>query len=122
MPALAAFVALALWGAQSLASTLAVAAYRWNLQPAEAPGVEPRVAIILPIRGGDSIERHMALLRAQRYPRYRIIACVESGDDPACATLRAAAAAPGPPVELTVAGLAENAGQRFGICSPRSGG
>jgi hypothetical protein len=108
----AATVALALWGAQSLTSTIAVAVYRWDLKPPAVPGVEPRVAVILAVRGGDAIERHLALLRAQSYPRYRIIACVESGDDPAFAKLKAAAAAPGPPVEVAVAGLAENAGQK----------
>ena len=54
----------------------------------------------------------MPLLRAQRYARYRIIASVESKDDPAFAFLCAAEPEVGAPLEVTVAGLAENAGQK----------
>ena len=105
-------VALTLWGAQSLASTLAVAAYRRGLPRPEIPGVEPRVAVILPVKGAEGLADLLPRLRAQAYGPYRIIASVESERDPAFARLRAAAAEPGAPLEVTVAGLAENAGQK----------
>ncbi|MGA7196906.1 MAG: glycosyltransferase family 2 protein [Roseiarcus sp.] len=104
--------ALALLCAQSLLSTLLVAAYRRGLPRAEIPGSEPNVAVILPVRGGRNLDRFLPLLRAQQYGRYRIIASVESTDDSAFALLRAAEAEPGAPLETTVAGLAANAGQK----------
>ncbi len=109
---LAADVSLALWCAQNVVSTFAVAAYRRGLPQQEIPGAEPNVAVILPVRGCGVLARHLPLLRAQRYTRYRIIASVESRDDPAFAFLCAAEPEPGAPLEVTVAGLAENAGQK----------
>ena len=79
--------ALALLCAQSLLSTLLVAAYRRGLPRAEIPGSEPNVAVILPVRGGRNLDRFLPLLRSQQYGRYRIIASVESTDDPAFALL-----------------------------------
>jgi hypothetical protein len=104
--------ALALLGAQSLFSTLLVAAYRRGLPRPEIPGSEPNVAVILPVRGERNLDRFLPLLRAQEYRRYRIIASVESADDPAFSLLRAAETEPGAPIETTVAGLARNAGQK----------
>jgi hypothetical protein len=104
--------ALALLGAQSLFSTLLVAAYRRGLPRPEIPGSEPNVAVILPVRGEQNLDRFLPLLRAQEYRRYRIIASVESADDPAFSLLRAAETEPGAPIETTVAGLARNAGQK----------
>ena len=104
--------AVALWGAQSLFSTFAVAAFRWGLPRPEDPGDEPNVAVILPVRGAVHLAGLIPRLRAQNYRRYRIVAAVESRDDPAFAILSAAAAGAGPPLEVTVAGVAENAGQK----------
>jgi hypothetical protein len=104
--------ALVLWSAQGLGSTLAVAAYRRGLPRPEIPGVEPNVAVILPVRGADNLARLLPLLRAQQYRRYRIIGSVESVDDPAFALLRAAENEAGAPLETIVAGLASNAGQK----------
>ncbi|HME84025.1 MAG TPA: glycosyltransferase family 2 protein [Roseiarcus sp.] len=104
--------ALALLSAQSLFSTLLVAAYRRGLPRAEIPGSEPNVAVILAVRGERNLDRFLPLLRAQQYRRYRIIASVESTDDPAFERLRAAETEPGAPIETTVAGLARNAGQK----------
>jgi hypothetical protein len=75
--------ALVIWCGQSLASTLAVAGYGRGLPQPEIPGVEPNVAVILPVRGADCLSRLLPLLRAQQYKNYRIIASVESADDPA---------------------------------------
>ena len=104
--------ALALLCGQSLLSTLLVAAYRRGLPRPEIPGSEPNVAVILPVRGEQNLDRFLPLLRAQQYGRYRIIASVESADDPAFRLLRAAETEPGAPLETTVAGLAANAGQK----------
>ncbi len=112
MSAIAAGAALALWGAQSLVSTFAVAAFRWGLPRPEDPGDEPNVAVILPVRGAANLAGLIPRLRAQNYRRYRIVAVVESQDDPAFAILSSAAADAGPPLEVTVAGVAENAGQK----------
>ena len=113
-PAVAAGVALALalWGAQSLVATFAAAVYRRGLPQPEIPGVEPRVAVMLPVKGTGCLAELLLRLRAQAYGAYRIVAAVESEDDPAFEPLCAAAAEPGAPIEVVVAGLAENAGQK----------
>ena len=105
-------LALALWSAQGLFTTFAVAGYRQGLPRPEKPGIEPNVAVFLPVRGAANLSRLLPLLRAQEYGPYRIIACVESARDPAYALLREAERGPGAPLEVTVAGLAENAGQK----------
>ena len=112
MSTLVAGVALALWGGQSLVSTFAVAAFRRGLPRPEVPGDEPSVAVILPVRGAAHLAALIPRLRAQNYRRYRIVAAVESEDDPAFAILSAAAREDGPPLEAIVAGVAENAGQK----------
>ena len=99
---LATDVSLAIWCQQNPVSTFAVAAYRRGLPQQEIPGAEPNVAVILPVRGCGVLDRHLPLLRAQRYTRYRIIASVESRDDPAFAFLCAAEPEPGAPLEVTV--------------------
>ena len=104
--------ALALWSAQNLFSTIAAAAYRRGLPLPEIPGVEPNVAVILPVRGADNLARILRLLRAQQYRHYRIIASVESTDDPAFEVLRAAEGQAGAPLDVAVAGCAQNAGQK----------
>ncbi|HZZ60137.1 MAG TPA: glycosyltransferase family 2 protein [Roseiarcus sp.] len=104
--------AIALWLLQNLGSTIAVAAYRYGLPRPDAPGVEPSAAVILPVRGAANLADHLRLLRAQKYGRYRIIASVESRDDPAFAALCAAQREPGAPLEVTVAGLARDGGQK----------
>ncbi len=108
----AADAALAFWCAHNLVATFAVAAYRRGLPQLEIPGVEPSVAVLVPVRGTGILARHLPLLRGQDYGRYRIIASVESVDDPAFALLKAAEMEAGAPVEVTIAGLAEGAGQK----------
>jgi hypothetical protein len=105
-------LSLALWSAQALVSTLAVAAYRRGLPRPEKPGAEPNVAVFLPVRGAANLARLLPLLRAQDYGPYRIVACVESERDPAYALLRAAERGPGAPLDVAVAGPADNAGQK----------
>src|SRR5574337_2174230 len=105
-------LALIVWCGQNLVSTLAVGAYRRGLPQPEIPGVEPAVAVVLPVKGAVKLDSFLRLLRAQDYRNYRIIAAVESADDPAFALLRAAERQPGPAIETTIAGLAVNAGQK----------
>ncbi len=64
------------------------------------------------MRGATNLAGHLKLLRAQEYAHYRIIASVESRDDPAFAVLSAAGREPDAPLEVTVAGLAKDAGQK----------
>jgi len=104
--------AVALWCLQNILATYAAAAYRRRLALTETPGLQPNVAVILPVRGAQNLTLHLELLRAQRYRRYRIIASVESASDPAFAILVAAASRPGPPLELVVAGHAVEGGQK----------
>ena len=104
--------ALAVWLAQSVGSTIAVAAYRRGLPQAEFPGEEPSVAVIVPIRGSGGLSGFLPALRRQVYEPYRVIAAVESAEDPAFAILEAATGAPGAPLETVVAGIATDAGQK----------
>ena len=104
--------AIALWCLQNLLSTYAAAAYRRGLALSETPGVQPNVAVILPVRGATNLARHLELLRAQQYRRYRVIASVESMSDPAFAILAHACSGPGPPLEVVVAGHAAEGGQK----------
>ena len=104
--------ALAVWLAQSIGSTIAVAAYRRGLPQPEFPGEEPGVAVIVPVRGSGRLAEFLPALRRQVYEPYRLIAAVESPNDPAFAILQAAGAQPGAPLEIVVAGLATDAGQK----------
>jgi hypothetical protein len=104
--------AIALWGLQNLLSTYAATAYRRGLALSETPGVQPNVAVILPVRGAANLACHLELLRAQQYRRYRIIASVESVRDPAFAILAAARSRPRPPLEVVIAGHAAEGGQK----------
>ena len=104
--------AIALWLLQNLGSTIAVAGYRYGLPGPDAPASEPNVAVILPVRGAANLAGHLRLLRAQKYGRYRIIASVESREDPAFAVLSEVQRESGAPLEVTVAGLARDAGQK----------
>ena len=105
-------VSMLLWGLQNAVSTFAVLAYRHGLPRAEIPGTEPRVAVILPVKGDEGLGRFLALLRGQRYARYRIIASVESDQDPALGVLVAAQLQMGASIEIVIAGLASGCGQK----------
>jgi hypothetical protein len=103
---------LALWCAQNVISAAVAAGYARGLPRRETPGAEPCVAVILPVKGEANLARFLPRLKAQDYSRYRIIAAVESEDDPAFPLLAAAAVQPGAAIELTVAGLAQSGGQK----------
>jgi len=78
--------------------------------PAGVGAIEPTV-LIVPVRG---IPAHLDELWqgicAQTYPLRRVIFAVESADDPAHAALQALAG--GPPVEVVIAGVAAERGQK----------
>jgi len=103
---------MALWCLQNLLTTFAAAGYRRDLPKPVNPRAEPNVAVVLPVRGAANLARHLELLRAQEYGRYRIIASIESTSDPAFAVLSAARSEPGPPLDLVIAGRAVGAGQK----------
>jgi cellulose synthase/poly-beta-1,6-N-acetylglucosamine synthase-like glycosyltransferase len=101
-----------LWGVQSAISTFAVLAYRHGLPRPEIPGVEPSVAVILPVKGNQNLDRFLHLLRAQHYSRYRIIASVESENDPARSLLVDAQRHSGAPIDIVIAGPSSRCGQK----------
>jgi hypothetical protein len=71
------------------------------------------VAVIVPIKGaGDGLVGFLRGLRVQDYAHYRIIAAVESVDDPAHAVLEAEQERSGAPLEIVVAGLSSHGGQK----------
>jgi hypothetical protein len=105
-------VALGVWFAQNVIATIIVAGYRRGLPQSEFPGAEPQVAVILPVRGAGRLAEFLPALRGQVYDHYRIIATVESRADPAFALLESERLKPGAPLEIVVAGLASDAGQK----------
>ena len=76
----------------------------------------PPVTLIVPFKGFDhDLKRGIRAMLKLDYPQYRLLAVVESEDDPALAVLRETLAEfpAGPAVEIVVAGLApDNIGQK----------
>jgi len=106
--------ALFLWLVQSALSTLAAWLYARGLPRAEIPSRTPPVAVLLAVKGAEpSFGDFLTRLRHQDYPAYRIVAAVESRDDPAFSVLDAERARPGAPLEIVVAGLAQRGGQKI---------
>ncbi len=71
----------------------------------------PPVTLIVPFKGFDhDLKRGIRALLTLEYPQYRVIAVIESEDDPAHQVLRETVAEfpVGPTVEIVVAGLAPN--------------
>ena len=81
-------------------------------QPIEP--VFPTVAVILPIKGVDhDTQANIIALLNQDYPHYRLLFSVESEDDPAIALIeRLTAHLPPHKVEIVVAGIATERGQK----------
>ncbi len=99
-----AVLAGAVWFAWTFLSVLA---------PAPAPEAEPPVTVIAPIKGaGPLLRPFIERLRSQAYADYRILAVVESEDDPAAPVLREMADEPGAPLATLVAGLSAREGQK----------
>ncbi len=106
-------IILIVWIVIGVISTLSAWRYTWGLPRAEIPGRTPSVAVVVPIKNRSATtEDFLRRLRVQAYPGYRIIAAVESTDDPAFGLLAEAAATPGADIATIVAGRAERGGQK----------
>jgi hypothetical protein len=102
------------WLVVMILTTLAVWRYTWGLPLNEVPKSTPHVAVIVPIKGAsEATVAFLHALRHQDYPKYRIIAAVESEDDPAFDLLQRQAVTPGARIEICVAGLAQRSGQKI---------
>ncbi len=102
------------WLVIMISTTLIVWRYTWGLPLVEIPLSTPPLVVIVPIKGASSAtEAFLHALRHQDYPDYRIIAAVESEDDPAFALLQQQLATPGACIEVCVAGLAHHSGQKI---------
>jgi hypothetical protein len=101
------------WLIIMVGTTLIVWRYTWGLPLTEIPNSTPPVAVIVPIKGAtEATEAFLQALRQQDYPAYRIVAAVESEDDPAFHLLTRHQQIPGAPIEICVAGLAQRGGQK----------
>ncbi len=104
---------LAIWGAR-VAQRFGIRLPRMATKPVEPPqdGHYPRVAVILPIKGvDDDTHVNIQALLDQDYPDYRLIFAVESDDDPVVNLLEKIATEDSR-IEIVVAGLATNRGQK----------
>ncbi|WP_245270561.1 glycosyltransferase [Beijerinckia mobilis] len=76
------------WGIIIAVSTISAWRYGWGLPRAEIPGRKPRVVIIVPVKGAASMTRvFFSKLLGQAYDDFRVIAAVESVEDPAYALI-----------------------------------
>jgi hypothetical protein len=102
------------WLVVMILTTLAVWRYTWGLPLNEIPKATPNVAVIVPIKGAsEATVAFLHAVRHQGYPNYRIIAAIESEDDPAFDLLQRQAGTPGARIEICVAGLAQRSGQKI---------
>jgi hypothetical protein len=103
----------AAWIAIAILNTVTARRYAQGLPFPEVPKETPRAAVIVAVRNASNLTRaFFARLRSQAYPDYRIIAAVESEDDPAFAMIKEELKWPGAPLHLAVAGQSERAGQK----------
>lgn len=114
-PAMITFAPVALltaWALMQAMTVAGVAAY-WRFVPID-PVCEtaPGVVAIVPVRGPVArLDRFVAALLAQTVP-VRLLFAVQAEDDPAWAQLQALAAAHPGKVQVVVAGLAHDEGQK----------
>jgi hypothetical protein len=77
------------WGVIAGLSTLSAWRYTWGLPLTEIPGTMPPAVVIVAVKNASDVSRaFFSRLRHQAYPDYRIIAAVESAEDPAFAMVR----------------------------------
>ncbi|GAC1328806.1 MAG: hypothetical protein NVSMB26_04480 [Beijerinckiaceae bacterium] len=101
------------WFGIMIVATLSAWRYTWGLPRSEVPQLTPRAVIIVPIKGRSEQDAvFFRALRSQNYPDYRIVAALESEDDPAFPLLTNELAHDGAPVEVCIAGLAVQSGQK----------
>jgi glycosyltransferase involved in cell wall biosynthesis len=101
------------WIAIAILNTVSTWRYTWGLPLTEVPGTTPPVAVIVAVKNASDVSRaFFDRLRHQAYPDYRIIAAVESEDDPAFAMVTEESKRPGAPFRTVVAGQSERTGQK----------
>jgi hypothetical protein len=101
------------WLSIILVSTISAWRYAWGLPRPEIPGRTPPVAVIVAVKGCTTTTRVcFEHLLGLAYPNFRIIAAVESEDDPATALIRTLQLKHDARIGLVVAGLAAHCGQK----------
>ncbi len=106
-------IVLTVWVAIAVFNTVTAWRYARGLPFAEVPQATPSAAIIVAIKGAsDASLIFFRRLRHQTYPDYRIIAAIESEQDPAFAMLTKEKSESGAPLRIVIAGQSENTGQK----------
>jgi hypothetical protein len=96
------------WIAIALVNTVSAWRYTWGLPLTEIPGSTPPVVVIVAVKNASDVSRaFFGRLRHQAYPDYRIIAAVESEEDPAFAMVTEESKRPGAPLHTVVAGQSD---------------
>lgn len=104
---------LAPWVTIILVSTISAWRYGWGLPRPELPGHTPPAAVIVAVKGASAATTvFFEKLLAQAYPDFRIIAAVESLDDPAATLIESLAAKTQGQVKLVVSGRVTHGGQK----------
>jgi hypothetical protein len=112
MSTIAAILLIA-WTAIGILNTFSAWRYTWGLPLSEIPGTTPAAAVIVAVKNASEVSRaFFGRLRHQAYPDYRIIAAVESEEDPAFAMLTEESKRPGAPLRTVVAGQSGRTGQK----------
>jgi cellulose synthase/poly-beta-1,6-N-acetylglucosamine synthase-like glycosyltransferase len=107
------YILLIAWIAIAILNTLSAWRYTWGLPLTEIPGLTPPVAVIVAVKNASEVSRaFFDRLRHQAYPDYRIIAAIESEEDPAFAMVTEESKRPGAPIRTVVAGQSERTGQK----------
>jgi hypothetical protein len=106
-------VFLILWLAAQAVSVLAVLVFCASLGRAPRLARVPRVAVLVAVKGHNvQLDPFLRSLFDQDYLDYRVIFAVESADDPAAAAIAPWRQRLGARVELVVAGLSVDEGQK----------
>jgi Glycosyl transferase family 21 len=101
------------WIMIAILNTLSAWRYTWGLPLSEIPGSMPPVVVIVAVKNASDASRaFFCRLRQQAYPDYRIIAAVESEEDPAFAMVMEELKRPGAPLRTVVAGQSRRSGQK----------
>ncbi len=103
------------WLVTDCVATYGVWHYLRNLVPLVPAATSPPVVIMFAIKGADdTTARFLDRVCRQEYPNYRIVAALESRDDPALRLVEAAqqAAANRPEVDIVIAGYATQRAQK----------
>ncbi|MCI0466491.1 MAG: glycosyltransferase [Beijerinckiaceae bacterium] len=107
------WILVLLWVVFTILNTVSAWRYTWGLPLEEIPGITPPAAVIVAVKNTSDLSRaFFTRLRNQAYPDYRIIAAVESEEDPAFAMLTEEIKRPGAALHIVVAGYSESAGQK----------